>query len=369
MRVLPFFILCWVACVASAAEYTIETGEIQGAHFTVARPARWNRQILLVAHGHRKESAELKADLYPERAAYRTLLQEGWVVAKSSYRRNGVIIRDAVEDLDRLREHLEKRLGPPERVIVEGESMGGLIALLIAERVPDDTQLYHGVVAIGPALQMRDSEPGVGLTMQPKIPVVLLANRSEYDPARLYAEVKLPTELRPFVPALLRVNRDGHINVNQAERLVALRALIGWLDYGTPTLPTGTSTAGYLDATRIPEPLPSRVFLDDDKRGFTAHVSEATTMNGNLLLDVQPADFEAIGLAQNAWFQATIGEQTFRVFFGTDFKSVNRGEWVVFENADGFYWLARNGQSAAATARAQVGDVVHIRRYDPPPAK
>ena len=367
MRVLRLFLLCCLAWSATAAEYTLDTGEIEGARYTVARPKRWNRQILLVAHGYRNESAELLADLYPDRPAYQSLLREGWVVAKTSYRRNGVIIQDAMRDLDLLCEHLARRLGTPERVVVEGESMGGLIALLIAERVPSDTQLYHGVVAIDPALQMRDAEPALGLTMQPKIPVVLLANRSEIEPSRMYAQVKIPPEFRPYVPALLRVNRDGHVNVNQAERLLALRALLGWLDSGTPTLSAAENTQGYIDATRIPEPLPSRVFLDEDGRGFTAHVSEVTAMNGNVLLDVQPGDFGAIGLARNAWFQVTIRDQAFRVFFGTDFKSVKRGEWVVFENADGFHWLARNGQSAAATANVQVGDVVHVRRYAPPP--
>ena len=38
-------------------------------------------------------------------------------------------------------------------------------------------------------------------------------------------------------PALFRVLRSGHVNVNQRERLVAIRALNAWLDHGRTALP------------------------------------------------------------------------------------------------------------------------------------
>ena len=364
MRVAVLFLLCCITLAGHAADYALERGEIEGAKFTIAKPARWNRQVLLLAHGFRPEGAELLADLYPDRGAYQPLVREGWMIAKTSYRRNGVIILDAMKDLDLLRQHIIRTHGPATRILIEGESMGGLIALLLAERTVEASQLYHGVVAIGPALQMREpASLETGLSMQPKIPVVFLANRSEFEPCVHYAAVKLPPELRPYSPALLRVNRDGHLNVNQAERLLALRTLDGWLDLGLSAIPMPESARGYIDATRIPEPLPSRVYKDEDGRGFTAHVSEVTSMHGNLLLDVQPQDFADIGLKKNAYFQVTLRERTVRVFFGSDFKSVNRGDWVAFENADGFFWLARNGLSAAEATQAQVGDVVHVRRY------
>lgn len=367
MRV-PSWILALCVLVSSAVAApppVIEKGTIEGANYTWLRPAgRWNRSVLLVAHGFRAESADLVADLSPEHAAYRRLADEGWLVAKTSYRRNGLILLDAMRDLDNLRAEIVKRFGAPERVLVEGDSMGGMIALLLAERPPETPRLYDGVVAVDAALGLREPDAGFsGLSMQPQIPVVFLCNRNEIEAARHYRELDFPAGVRPFPPALLRVDRDGHVNVNQAERLFALRYLNQWLDSGLPE-PVGLSPEkGYVDATRIPEPLPSRVFVDADGLGFVAHVSEISAIFGNILLDAQPADFVQIGLKTNAYFEVTLRDHSYRVLFGKEFGSARHGEWVAFPNADGFYWLGRNKANAAATTQCELGDLVHVRRY------
>lgn len=378
IRVASLFALCCAAVAAPGAPRTgakapapamtpavvVERGELEGARFAIARPAVWNRQILLLAHGFRPETAPLTADLFPDRAAYNRLLEEGWIVAKTSYRRNGVIIQDAIKDLDNLRAEVVRRHGRPERVLVEGDSMGGLIAVLLAERPPEDTPLYHGVIAVGAALGMRlPADEQAGLSMQPRIPIVFLSNRSESEGPRRYAEVRLPPNTPSIRPVLLRVARDGHVNVNQAERLAALRALNLWLDSGPEALPKPDPQIGAIDVTRIPEPLPSRVFPDPNGGGFTAHITEVTEVYGNLLLDAQPADFAAAGIAPNAQFQVKIRDQAHRVLYGREFGSVKRGEWVIIPSADGFFWLGRNGLSAAATTGAEIGDLVQVKRY------
>ena len=351
-----------------AAGILLEQGEIEGAKFTWARPTRWNHCILLLAHGQRPESAPLVADLFPEHAAYKALLNEGWIVAKTSFRRNGIIVADAISDLTNLRAEIVRRFGKPARVLVEGESMGGLVAVLLAERLPDATPLYHGVVAIDAALTMRDSDSeAAGLSMQPQIPIVFLCSRAEFEGPRHYSEMKIPGPFPMARPRLLRVNRDGHVNVNQTERLTALRVLNSWLDNGLESLPKPAEGKAYIDVTSLPEPVPSRVFPDPDQRGFTAHITEVSRVFGNILLDAQPADFAAIGLGHNTYFKLTIRNQSFRIFFGKDFNSVKRGEWVTFLNADGFFWLARNASSAADATQAEVGDLVQVRRYDGTP--
>ena len=73
--------------------------------------------MLLLAHGFRDEKAPLVAELNPEHLACRTLLDEGWVVATTSYRRNGMIIRDAITDLENLRAHIAATCGEPRQVI------------------------------------------------------------------------------------------------------------------------------------------------------------------------------------------------------------------------------------------------------------
>ncbi len=359
-----FAVTVLVRIAAFGAPQLLE-GEIGGAKFKIAVPLQWNRGVLLLAHGLRSEDRPLVADLAPDHLAYKTLIEEGWIVAKTSYRRNGLIVGDAIADLDALREHIVERFGPPDRVLLEGESMGGLIVTLIAEREPGDRPRYHGAVAIGAALQIREPNTSAGLSLQPRLPLIFLTNQTELEGPRNYVSADLPRELR-VRPQLFRVSRDGHVNVNQAERLVALRALNAWLDRGPSTLPNPKSGAPFPDVTQPAAPVPSKVAMDPDARGFTARVIEVSAIYGNLFIDAQPADFATAGIERMTWFELIAGERTFRVLHGRDFGSVKRGEWVVFPNADGFYWLARNFADAAAGAQLKVGDRVRIRRFAAP---
>jgi pimeloyl-ACP methyl ester carboxylesterase len=348
--------------------YAVQTGEINGAKFAIARPTNWNRSVLILAHGLRAEDRPLVADLAPEHFAYKTLLEEGWIVAKTSYRRNGIIVTDAIADLDALRDYIERAYGTPERVILEGESMGGLIVTLLAERSPrfDDAArpTYTGAIAIGAALDVREPMTRLGLSLQPRIPLLFLTNQSELAGPQAYVEVPIPpTEDNPR-PMLFRVSRDGHVNVNQRERLVAIRALNIWLDRGRDSLPTPPTGTPFLDVTVTPAPQPSQVVARADGRGFDARVIEVSAIYGNVFLNTQPADFAAAGIAPGDFLQLTVRGQNFRVKYGSDFSSVPRGEWVLFPNADGFAWLARNYADAAATAQIQVGDSVTILRLD-----
>lgn len=347
----------------SPASFTLETGEIDGAKFTLARPtARWNRGVLLLAHGLRSTDRPLVADLFPDHLAYRTLLAEGWIVAKTSYRRNGLIVADAIADLDALRAHIAEKFGTPKRVLLEGESMGGLIVTLIAEREPLAPPLYDGAIAIGAALDVREPNAAIGVTLQPRIPLLFLTNQSELQGPRHYVTADLPRHTG-IEPALFRVSRDGHVNVNQPERLVALRALNAWLDRGRHALPRPAPDTPFFDATVPPQPQPSQVVMHADGRGFDARVIEISAVYGNLFINAQPSDFAAAGIERMTWCQLAVGDTKFRVLHGRDFASVKRGEWVTFANADGFYWLARNFADAAATAQLKVGDTVTLRRF------
>ncbi len=351
------------ALSALAVAPVVETGEINGGKFALARPAQWNHRVLLLAHGLRSTDRPLIADLFPEHLAYQTLLAEGWLVAKTSYRRNGLIVADAMADLDALRAHIAATFGPLERVLLEGESMGGLIVTLMAEREPQRPQLYHGAIAIGAALQAREPQSALDLSFRPQIPLLFLTNQSELDGPSLYVthEVTDPTAIRA---RLFRVARDGHVNVNQRERLAALRAVNAWLDRGADALPATALEPPFFDATAVPSPQAAQVVAHADSRGFDARVVEVSAVYGNVFLNAQPADFAAAGIGKLAHFTVKIGDQVFRALHGRDFSSVKRGEWVAFPNADGFFWLARNFADAAATAKLAVGDTVTLRRVD-----
>lgn len=351
---------------AASADLRLDTGEIEGARFTIARPAHWNRFLLLIAHGYREAKAPLVADLNPEHLAYRTLLDEGWMVAKTSYRRNGMIIQDAIADLENLRAHIVEAYGEPQRTILEGDSMGGAIVTLIAEQPPDH---YHGAVAVDPALQAREPNGTTSFNLQPQIPLVFLANQGELDASRRYVTAPFDRTIRPV---LLEVTRPGHDNVSQRERLVAIRALLALIDRQPVVLPGVSGTPAFFDATQQPLPGPSQVRLLNEG-GFEARVTEVTGVFGNLALNAQPDDFARADIAPGTWFELTAGERPYRVFYGRDFTDVKRGQWVAFPNADGFCYLGRNRDNAAATAGLKTGDLIVIRRLssdalaEPPP--
>jgi len=350
----------------------IEEGEIAGAKFTILRPAQWNHRLLLLAHGYRPEGAPLLADLTPDQPARRALLNDGWMIATTSFRRNGAIIADAIADLDALREHIVKTYGRPDRVLLEGESMGGLIVTLMAEREPDivsaTPRLYDGAVAIGAALEMREDNMTFGLSLQPKIPLLFLTNQSELDGPQRYVMPKTRPDNVGVRPVLFRVSRNGHVNVSPRERVAALRTVNDWIDGGRETLPKPEEDQLFFDATQPLEWPASQVTPHGDRRGFDARVMEINGVYGNAAINAQPDDFSAAGIKPFMWLQLKTGEQTQRIRYARDFDSVKRGEWVVFPFADGYCWIARNFESAASTAGLKVGDTVTLQLFDDPPA-
>jgi hypothetical protein len=350
-----------------AAPLLVE-GEINGAKYAIALPAKWNHRLLLLAHGLRAETIPLVADLFVEHGAYKALLAEGWIVAKTSYRRNGIIIDDAIADLDALRSFIAEKYGQPDRVLLEGESMGGLIVTLMAERNRDSTPtgkaLYTGAVAIGAALNVKEVNPIAGLTNQPRIPLIFLTNQSEMDGPEAYVSTPASTDGQSIHPVLFRVSRNGHVNVNQSERLIALRALNAWIDGGPGRLPKPAPTDIFYDATQPPTPGPSQVTLLAEAHSFTTRVNEVSGVYGNVQLNAQAADFEAAGIKMLNWFQLKVGDKTYRVRYGRDFTDVKRGEWVAFPNADGYTWLARNYANAATSADLKLGDTVTVRGFE-----
>jgi len=348
------FALLAAACVHAEPSVTVETGVIEAAPFAIAKPAHWNGNLLLLAHGYRDPSAPLIADLNPRHKAYATLLGEGWMVAKTGYRRNGIIVRDAITDIENLRAHIAAAFGEPRRVFLEGDSMGGAIVTLIAEQ---PAGRYQGAIAIGAALGIREGDAPLVFTHQPCLPVVFLTNQSELTDTAAYLSATSGARSRAL---LLRVGRDGHVNVNQSERLLALRTVLSLANHRPVSLPAIAGQPGWFEGTQTPSPTPSQV-RPLDAGGFEARVTEATAIFGNLALNAQPDDFARAAIAPGSWFELAAKGATFRVFYGRTFSDVPRGEWIAFPNADGYFYLGRNRGNAASTASLKEGDPVVIR--------
>jgi hypothetical protein len=363
LQALALFLVSVSSFAADSSPIVVSTGELNGAKFSIALPVAWNRHVLLIAHALRPEREPLVADLSPDDFAYKSLLNEGWIVAKTSFRRNGIIVSDGIADLDALRAHIVRSYGQPLRVLVEGESLGGLIAVLIAERDPKEPRLYDGVVAISPALHIKEIPSLIGLSLQPRIPLVFLSNQSELEAPKAYIVSPFARDSTVVEPALFRVSRGGRLNINQRERLIALRALNAWLDHGPAALPKPVATELYFDATVAPDPRPSTVTMHPGGRSLEARV--IGFLPGYVLIDAQPSDFATIGIRPGTWFRLTIRGKPYRMFYGRDQASVKKNEWVAFPHAEGNFVLARNQGDAAAATKLAVGDTVALERFDP----
>ncbi len=341
----------------------IEVGQILGARFAIANPpVAWNKRLLLLAHGYRPASSPLVADLNPERASIKAALDEGWIVATTSFRRNGLVIGEAIADLDALRAFIANAYGEPERVIVEGDSSGGLIATLIAER---DKGPYDGAVAFDATLYIKESNSQVGLSLLPRIPLLFVSTARETKESKGYLTALVSRPPPIIQPALFLVSREGHTNFNQPERILAFRAMNAWIEGGRDLLPKPLDQKPYFDATVAPDPGPSTALFRDDRKGLDTRVAEIDPVYGNILLEAQAGDFAKGLIPPMTYFNVISNGTPTRVLYGRTYSDVKDGEWVAFPDADGRTVLSRNFADAAGTLGIKVGDPVALVPLEP----
>lgn len=348
LRLVVFLSLAFT--VLRGADFALSSGRLDsGALYTVAKPARWSGRVVLLAHAQRSVEQPLHASLPQSRALVRGLLERGCLVATTSYRRNGIILKDAIEDLDALRRQIAAAHGQPTRVYLLGEALGGAIVTRLMESRPDD---YSGAVAISPEFQLSEPEPTIGLTLQPRRPLLLLANDSELDGPRGYVN---SASRAPFPPTLWRIARHGHANINSLERLAALDALFRWVEEGRPPEPNA-------DATHTPDTGPSQIEFAPDNSSGAGRVTALLPGSGDLVINFQPADLARLGIKPRTRFALVVGERIIRVLYAPARVPAKRDEWFAYPEADGWFALAVLHGNAAAVSGLRVGDTVVLRR-------
>lgn len=108
-----------------------------GAYYWIALPAHWRAADgVLVMHTHggpelgAPNTARVRADL----DRWSIMVRAGYAWAGSSYRRGGYGVTMAAEDTERLRRLFVQRFGQPRRTVLHGQSYGGGVASIAAER-------------------------------------------------------------------------------------------------------------------------------------------------------------------------------------------------------------------------------------------
>lgn len=128
--------------VAPSASIVGETGP--GSTYEILVPPAWNGDLVLYAHGYvDPQETDPLTDF--ERALLPVLPTMGYAVAYSSFSESGLDIKDGAQRTKQLEGLFTSKVGQPNRTFLAGGSMGGLIALSLAERYPGH---YDGLLAM-----------------------------------------------------------------------------------------------------------------------------------------------------------------------------------------------------------------------------
>jgi pimeloyl-ACP methyl ester carboxylesterase len=116
-----------------------------GALWAIDRPANWNGELVLYAHGYVNPAEPVAMPNYG--AIRDSLLARGYAVAATSYSQNGYASTEGVRETHALKGLFIEQAGKPTRTYLLGRSLGGLIGMLLAQRYPG--QYDGGLFAAG----------------------------------------------------------------------------------------------------------------------------------------------------------------------------------------------------------------------------
>jgi pimeloyl-ACP methyl ester carboxylesterase len=125
----------------------IEGSTGPGSSYALLVPREWNGDAVYYAHGFRDASSPVDLRDQDQLFALRDMLGErGYAVAYSSFSANGFVVKDGAQRTHQLRGLLSAALGgQPARSYLAGHSLGGGIALALAEAYPEQ---YDGALLV-----------------------------------------------------------------------------------------------------------------------------------------------------------------------------------------------------------------------------
>lgn len=146
------------------AAYTqkFDLGEINGASYMICIPDNWNQGLIMYAHGYEEIGEESEAFEAELNEFLEIFTSRGFAFAASSYKRQGLVVKDGIEDTEALRSYFEINYGKPELCIITGHSMGGIISLATIEKYPYE---YDGALPLCAWLGPTSSLMKFGLDM------------------------------------------------------------------------------------------------------------------------------------------------------------------------------------------------------------
>lgn len=117
-----------------ATNITGSTGP--GSEYAIFVPTTWNGDVVYYAHGIIDAARPVELPTTDVAELRDALGAMGYAVAYSSYSENGWAVKDGIQRTHQLRGLFTSKVGNAKRSYVIGHSMGGLVALALAEQYP-----------------------------------------------------------------------------------------------------------------------------------------------------------------------------------------------------------------------------------------
>jgi pimeloyl-ACP methyl ester carboxylesterase len=219
---LPVVVLI-VVCACQTSREPWVVGTLSGAQFRISVPRDWNGSLVLAAGGYSPSPFTFRPD-QPVPSFPRELLAQGYAYAETGYSQGGLAIAEGVSDVRALRRYFTEEYGRPQRTFVVGESKGGLVALLLMEATPaesDGALAISGLLSSPLGFMKRAFDllalyerqvPGM-LPSVAQIPAGYVANE------QMLARVLESLEANPNTASMLRERASVRRNEDLAELL------------------------------------------------------------------------------------------------------------------------------------------------------
>ncbi len=142
-RLFIIFLITSISNIGWSQQFDI--GEIENAKYKIYLPENWNGGLVMYAHGYETigEEGEIFEEVIDD--FMKIFTSRGYAYAASNFRKQGLVIKEGIDDTEALRAYFAKKYGNPNLCFITGHSMGGIISLASIEKFPE---LYDGALPL-----------------------------------------------------------------------------------------------------------------------------------------------------------------------------------------------------------------------------
>ena len=244
-------LICWFPYTGHSQTYDL--GEINSARYKIYIPGDWNGGLVMYAHGYEEIGEEVEGYSREVDDFMEIFTSCGFAYAASAYKRQGLIIKDGIEDSEALRSYFELRYGKPDICIITGHSMGGIISLALIEKYPAE---YDGALPLCGWLSPVYSLLKRGLDMLAAYDYLFGKNDGEIvigsdyiDAESIQEKLSRKPDLAGFFAEHFSVRMDDIANVIELNQLV-FKECTAWIG-GLPAGNIQTIYAGFGNDDRV----------------------------------------------------------------------------------------------------------------------